>query len=466
MKNIELQTYLEHFYKEDLSAFLQAKAEPKAIRINTLKSSPAQMAGRLKQWKVDFDFTPFHKNGIILHEDSLPLSHTLEFFKGFFQYQGLSSQIPALALNPLPGQRVLDMAAAPGSKSTQLAALMENKGLLILNDAVRSRLQALNSNVQKAGAINQLITYLPAERFGNLFPNFFDKILLDAPCTALGTLCNSAEVASWWSLQKLDKLSSLQQVLLISAYKALKPGGELVYSTCSIAPEENEMAVQKLIDKYHLKILPIDNIPGIDFLPGISRYGSRKLHPDMNLTLRVAPHIHNMEGFFIARLQKTEEYKTSGLIPGATLRETLSADDAAVSSSLKSISDYWEIEQKIWQDYRFIPTKNRIWIVNKFIESLPEEGFTSAGLLLAEKKLNSWKLFNQSVQFLGNRIQQRRISLDVNDLKKLFAEGKIKNTNLETGYHILEREGEPLASIYADKEYLRLRLPHRFRLVL
>ena len=105
-------------------------------------------------------------------------------------------------------------------------------------------------------------------------------------------------------------------------------------------------------------------------------------------------------------------------------------------------------------------------MVNKFIESLPEEGFTSAGLLLAEKKLNSWKLFNQSVQFLGNRIQQRRISLDVNDLKKLFAEGKIKNPNLETGYHILEREGEPLASIYADKEYLRLRLPHRFRLVL
>ena len=466
MENLELIKYLKNFYGDAFEQFWLAGAEPKAIRVNTLKGSRARMEEKLRNWQVDFRPLSFNKDGLTLNNDHLPLSHTLEFFTGAFQYQGMSSQIPPLVLQPKPGERVLDMAAAPGSKSTQLAALMNNEGMLVVNDAVRSRLQSLNANLQKAGALNHIITYLPAERFGNLFPNYFDKILLDAPCTALGTLCNSKEVASWWSLEKLKKLSLVQNALMIAAYKALKPGGELVYSTCSIAPEENEMIVQNALDKYNLEILPIKNISGIDFLAGLSSYHRQIFHPHMPQTLRVAPHIHQMEGFYIARLRKTAAHKVKEYQRRPTFRPTLDAHAPDLRVKLTELSEYWGIDQNIWQNYRFMLTKNRIWMTKRFIDNVMQDGFTSVGLLLAEKKSRVWKLFNQSVQLLADQIRHRRIRLDREQLQILFKRGTIENGAQLRGYYILDWQDMPIASLYADEASIRIRLPHSFRLVL
>jgi 16S rRNA (cytosine1407-C5)-methyltransferase len=360
----------------------------------------------------------------------------------------------------------LDLAAAPGSKATQIAAMMENSGFLILNDISKKRLRSLNSNVQKAGLINQVILHLPGEQFGNLFPNYFDKVLLDAPCTALGTLADRSEVSRWWSYAKLKKLSDLQKRLFISAFKALKTGGEIVYSTCSIAPEENELLVQSMIDTYPLKILEIKQFESASFSKGLTSYEGKVFHPDMTRAIRVMPHIHNIEGFFIIKLLKTADHKIHNMRKQMVFNSTLQFNDQMIVEDLENISEQWGIPQTIWKNYRYVQKKGRILLLHSDIENLPADGFVHAGIPLAEKRISGWKLTNQSVQFLGNLITKNRIELDALQMKALFSGAGVKLNGVSDGYHALEWEGSPIASLYAEKGNIKLRLPHLFRLEL
>lgn len=461
IQNKELHKYLQNLLGERFEAFINARPEPTGIRTNTLVADADQVEDLLKRHSLNYRKLPFNKNGFALDQD-LPLSHTLDFFSGRFQYQGLSSQIPALVLNPGPGQRVLDMAAAPGSKSTQIAALMENGGQLFVNDIARQRLQPLNANLQKAGVINSVILNLAAERLGNLMPNYFDKVLLDAPCTALGTMSGHPEILSWWSLDRLERLTALQQRLLISAFKAAKVGAEIVYSTCSVSPQENEAQIEQLCRDYPVELLAVQRIEGLTFDSGFGGYDTQLLQH----VLRIWPDRHGMEGFFVALLRKTG---SQAHIPGhkkMPVRETLSSDSQAVAGDLKEISGTWGIPEDIWSAFRFVRGKDRIWLLNDAAETVPAEGLSNAGLLLAEKKQRMWKLFNQSARFLGRSVSKRRIELDDTTLKDLFAGGRPCPVGIAPGYHALERRGEVIGVVYAENGRLRIRLPHKFRLYL
>ena len=465
MQNELLNRYLEDFFGKDITAFLNARPEQTAIRVNTLRLSAESLALRLENLGVPFRKISFNQNGFILPQDSLPLSHTIDFFSGNFQYQGVASQLPVLALKPEPGERVLDMAAAPGSKSTQLAALMKNKGILYLNDVSRKRLQPLNANTQKAGVFNHVLLYAPGERLGNLFPNYFDKVLLDAPCSALGTLAAHPEIKGWWSEEKMALLTGIQQRLLISAYKALRPGGEMVYSTCSFTPRENEMRIQELLDTYPMEIIPIE-LKGIeDFYPGMTRYKNNNFNESMQYARRVLPHVHGMEGFFVIKLRKPRAHQIHAAAKTATFTDTLTADHPDVAGDLREISDQWGIPYEIWQEYRYLRTRRRIWLTNRENVHIPREGFTSVGLLLAEKKLFMWKLFNQSARLLQNVITTRRLSLPRETLKLLFASGTAPLVDTPDGYYALEWERDLPGSLYVDKNIAHIKLPHRFRLI-
>lgn len=466
MNNSDLEIYLTKFLKRDLTAFLSSKPEPTAIRLNTLKTNLLQLQRRLQEWGVAFRKIPFSKNGFIIENDFIPLSHTLDFFLGRLQYQSAASQLPPIALDPKPGQKILDLAAAPGSKATQIAAMMENSGFLILNDISKKRLRSLNSNVQKAGLINQVILHLPGEQYGNLFPNYFDKVLLDAPCTALGTLADKPEVSRWWSYAKLKKLSDLQKRLFISAFKALKTGGEIVYSTCSIAPEENELLIQSMLDTYPLKILEIKQFDVNSFSKGLTSYEGKDFHPDMDRAVRVMPHIHDIEGFFVIKLLKTADHKIHNMRKQMDFNPTLKFNDEMIVEDLENISEQWGIPQTIWGNYRYVRKKGRILLIHSDIENLPADGFVHAGIPLAEKRISGWKLTNQSVQFLGNLITKNRIELDAPQMKALFSGAGVKLDGVSDGYHALEWEGLPIASLYAENGNIKLRLPHLFRLEL
>lgn len=462
-KNPDLKSNLKAQLVENYQAFLQAELEPTSIRVNTLKTDMDYIASKLKEWNVSFDKIPYSKNGIILKNDSLPLSQTLLQFQGFIHYQGIASQIPVEVLNPQPGDRILDMAASPGSKSTQIAAKMKNDGQLSLNDINRGRLQPLNANMQKSGSINNILLYLPGERYGNLVPDYFDKVLLDAPCTATGTLHDNPEIAGWWSRGKLDRLIALQERLLISAIKTLKPGGELVYSTCSILPEENEVLIHKLLNQYPLDIVELTDFKTEFFSSGIVQHNGERLHPDLKHAIRTYPHVQKVEGFFVIKLRKNESI--SNVHPNKLMKfiPTYSFNDKEMKIALSEVSEQWGIEPSFFESNRYVKTRNRIWLVNDTLTQIPVDGYMSAGLLFAEKKLTGWKLFNQSVQYLGQHITKRRLDLDLDRIKKLFTGKEVSDSNCSDGYYVLNWDGCPIASIFCDKNQLKLRLPHHLK---
>jgi NOL1/NOP2/sun family putative RNA methylase len=459
--NRELYDYLRDFYGDNLSLFLNSRPEPTALRVNRLKYSSDKLRADLERYAIGYRPIDFNEDGYIVEDRHFKLSHTLGFFKGHFQYQGISSQIPAVLLAPQAGDIVLDMAAAPGSKSTQMGAMMKNRGVLYLNDFSRARLTALSTNVQRAGIYNSIILQLPGERIGNIYREKFDKILVDAPCTALGGIAESDELLSWWSRWKLNTLSARQLRLMISAFKALKIGGEVVYSTCSIAPEENEMIVQYMLDHYPLEIVELDNPRLKKFSDTVFRYKETIFSSEMKNALRIEPGRDHLEGFFVVKLRKIGAKKTlAEKADSGEVKETLSYDE--LRDELDSISGQWGIPNDLWKNFRYIHSRKRLWIMNSGIARIGKEGFVNAGIKLAEKRSSIWKLSNQSAQLFAQEITKRRFTLSRDDFKTLFSCGEVRSASVKNGYHALTWENDVIAVVYAENGSIRIRLPHKF----
>jgi 16S rRNA (cytosine1407-C5)-methyltransferase len=467
IKNNELTQYLKDLLGDEYEAFIRVEPEAKAIRLNTIKKDPGYLKKILDQNGQSYEIIPFihDRSGLIIKKDMLPLSHTLSFFTGDFQYQGISSQLPVILLDIKKGEKVLDMCAAPGSKSTQLAAVMENTGELVLNDISRSRLQALNANMQRSGATNYYITKLRGETTGSYFYQYFDKVLVDAPCSASGTLATHPEVSRWWSMNKLDKITAIQYDLLVSAIKSLKINGQLVYSTCSVSPEENELVIQKIMKNYPVEIVEADDSLTGPFNSGIEHYKDKKLSPHLKRAIRIWPHKHRCEGFFAIKLRKMGSGKANESKVKAEWKDTRDQGDPLVKMILETISDSWGVPFSIWDDYRFHVTNSRIWMVNKNLTKFLNNSFVSAGLLLAERRLFNWKLVNGSVQLLSRQITKRKIELSDEQVTRLFARGSIECNDIPQGYYALSRKGEPFAAVYIGNYIMKIQLPHLFRLV-
>ena len=464
--NPELNEYLENLLGPAYPSFLQSPAEPPAIRVNTLKASVAEITTLLEKHNYDFQPIPFSPNGFQISVDKLPLSHTLEFFEGRFQYQGISSQLPPIVLDVQPGERVLDMAASPGSKSTQLAAALQNRGILVLNDASSSRMQPLHVNMQRNGATHYYISKQRGETLSRIYPEYFDKILLDAPCSALGTLASKKEIKYWWSNEKLQRLALIQYQLLVSAIKCLRVGGEVVYATCSVAPEENEQVIQRILDKFPVRISTIPEKLKTGFEGGWQRYGENTFNPDMIKALRVWPHTHGLEGFFVIKLQKTGPVPLRTPLPPVDWRETLPPDDPEVQAALNNLSERWGIDPQLWTNYRYILTKSRLWMLGGEISRVPKFGFSSGGLLLGDLRRSGWKLSNASTQVLSTHINKNRIAVSSAELKQLFAEGKTNYADATGEYLILTYQDRALGTVYHENGVISLHRSHDFNLTL
>lgn len=271
----------------------------RSIRVNTLKIPVAGLKKRLElEWELEQ--VPWCREGFWIRGKRLDIGNLVEHLLGYFYVQEAASMIPPLALNPEPGEVVLDMCAAPGSKTTQIAAMMQNKGVLIANDISGDRIKALGLNLNRAGVSNAIITHSAGRSFQQAG---FDRILVDAPCSATGTVRRNFKVLQQYSYGMVRRLASMQRGLIGNAYSLLKPGGVLVYSTCSMEPEENEGVVDYLlkkeesakIEEFELKIRraePILNFDGFEYGAGIRD------------CLRIWPQDNDTEGFFVARIIK------------------------------------------------------------------------------------------------------------------------------------------------------------------
>jgi len=289
----------------EVENFIEYSRKPltPTIRVNTIKISKKELVERLtaKGWIIEP--LPWYELGFWVYKPKYQLGNAIEHRLGYFYMQGPASMIPPLALNPKPGEIVLDMAAAPGSKTTQMAAMMRNQGIIIANDTDLERIVALRGNLQRCGVINVIVTNMDGRRFGRL-PQKFDKVLLDAPCSGDGTIRIKPHIAEQWNPKVIKGIAKLQSQLILSAFDCLVDGGELVYSTCTLNPEEDEMVVTYLLEKReNAKILDI-KIENLKTRPGLTEWDKYEFPEDLKKTLRIYPQDNDTEGFYIARVKK------------------------------------------------------------------------------------------------------------------------------------------------------------------
>jgi NOL1/NOP2/sun family putative RNA methylase len=280
----------------------------KAVRVNTLKTNVEKTKKELeKSWKLTP--VPWCKEGFWIDskadEKRYDVGNTPAHFLGHIYIQDPASMIPPIVLMqpPFPEEPiVLDLCASPGSKSTELAALMKNKGVLVANDTNSVRMQPLAINLQRCGVRNHVLTLMPGQRFKNIEP-FADRVLVDAPCSATGTIRRSLSALQMWSPRGVQHLAREQRTLLEAGWHALKPGGELVYSTCTLEPEEDEGLISGFLKAHsEADLLPIEL--DIKRSEAITSWDGEKYDERVAKCLRIYPQDNDTEGFFVARLRK------------------------------------------------------------------------------------------------------------------------------------------------------------------
>jgi NOL1/NOP2/sun family putative RNA methylase len=280
---------------------------PHFIRCNTIKITSQELFERLKKkWEVRRLF-PEHPEIIRVYSKLMPgeLGKAREHLLGYYYIQELSSMMPPLALRATSNDAVLDLCASPGSKSTQIAASMQNSGLFVANDFRLDRIIILNANLERCGVTNAIVTKEDGAGLCNKLAKLdfrFDKISVDAPCSGEGTIREDLKTFKIWNLKMIENFSRQQKRLAASALSCLKDGGILVYSTCTLAPEENEGVIQFLLDNFNVKLedaeLPIKS------RDGIGEWKGTHFSEEIRKCRRIYPQDNNSEGFFVAKIKK------------------------------------------------------------------------------------------------------------------------------------------------------------------
>lgn len=279
---------------------------PTTFRVNTLKATPSDVQRELKAAGFELQQAKFSHDAFILSNKSLgELSEHSVYTQGKIYVQNFSSMLPPLILNPQPTDTVVDVAAAPGSKTTQMAALMQNQGLIVANDTSTVRLYKLKANLEQQGVTCVKTTRGLAELMWRKYREQFNKCLVDVPCSMEGRIrLDRPKTFENWSLKAIKQLAKRQRQMLRSAVSMTKPGGTIVYSTCTLAPEENEAVVDWVLRKTDGTVVvePI-SLQGVPLTPGITEWQGEQFDPQVTHTARVLPD-GVFEGFFVAKLKR------------------------------------------------------------------------------------------------------------------------------------------------------------------
>ncbi len=333
----------------EYDAFLESFSVPKyqALRINTLKKNeqgenptdPVQQALALKK-------VSWAANGYYYESDKTPGKHPYHE-AGMYYIQEPSAMAPVTLLAVRPGEKILDLCAAPGGKSTQIAAELQGQGLLVCNEIHPARAKILSENIERMGVVNACVTNETPKHLAELFPEYFDRILVDAPCSGEGMFRKNEAACEEWSPENVELCGDRQDEILDCAAVMLRPGGRLVYSTCTFAPKENEGSISRFIERHpEFHIVPIDkeclfaDAEGVCdeacmYSDGVAEYVD---NPAVGIegTLRLWPHHIKGEGHYAAVLQKagqvSEQYESMaccGLEPGATFEKLQKQKDMA-----------------------------------------------------------------------------------------------------------------------------------------
>lgn len=291
---------MQQMLGEEYTAFLESYEEERyqALRVNALKGSRETF---LEKAPFSLRQVPWETNGFYYESSDTPGKHPYHE-AGVYYIQEPSAMAPAAYLEAQPGEKILDLCAAPGGKSTQIAAAMQGKGFLVSNEIHPVRAKILSENIERMGIVNAVVTNETPQMLADIFEAYFDRIMVDAPCSGEGMFRKNADACDEWSRENIQMCADRQQEILDCAAAMLRPGGRIVYSTCTFAPEENEGSISCFLERHpEFAICKAARFPGMS--AGVSEWTERAAE-GIEDTIRLFPHKLQGEGHYLAVLEK------------------------------------------------------------------------------------------------------------------------------------------------------------------
>jgi len=438
----------------------------KYIRVNEQKINRETLAARLSDtYGIKTEIIDYPSNALKIIDGFDFAGSTLEIAFGFYYMQALTSMLPPLILNPSSKDLVLDLCSAPGSKTTQIAELMENKGVLIVNELEMDRIKALVFNLDKMNFLNYGVVNSRGEMLSKYYDSYFDKILVDAPCSGLGIIQKKKEVGKWWSLERVRNLCEIQNKLLVSAIKMLKVGGELVYSTCSLTPEENELIVNRILEKYPVDVEPAE-IP-VKHYKGLTEYQAIKLDERLRNAVRIFPWEVDSDGFFLIKLKKTGEINATGQIKWKKhfVMTMHGHNDNVLKEKLKVLADEFGIESTVFSNYKFIVKRNDIYFTSKEWSDDNLGVFHRVGCKFGMIDKNGHIVLHSfAAQILQNFITKNIYDIKNLDELRLYLMGAVfSKADFALGQYAVRFNGFVLGTAVLIKDGLKSRYPRSSR---
>ena len=429
---------------------------PVALRLNSLSTISPKLVSHLKDSGQSI---PWCKEGYAFPAGSEHFSHTLEHAVGAYYIQAKAPMLAVEALAPKPGERVLDLCAAPGGKTTQIAAHMRNSGLLVANEMSRKRLPSLVGNLERCNVGNAVVTQAPGAMLARYFHNYFDRILLDAPCSGDGIVRKNTNMLRYWSPEDAQRQAQIQIGLLRAAFHMLRPGGTLVYSTCSLSLEENEHVLLGLLQRYGdaVEILPP---PAIETLPLADEF-SATLPRELLQGVRVWPHLHDTEGAFVTRLGKKAPTTWPKQESDAHSWTPTTVDDAETRQAIELLEQLWQFEvprtegQVLASSGRYLLMQPELGDAIK--NNLPSF-FVRSGIRIGRRHKHFYYFTQQTAVLWGHLVQNRHIDLSWDQVCDLFKGESISLTQpiAQRGEVICRFDSQPLCRAMVEAEGSRL----------
>jgi len=452
-----LNRFSEILSQEEIQSILEVQENdlPIGIRINPLKASPHEAINDLsKQYGWQVESIPFCENGWTIHDFTISPGVTIEHRMGQYYLQDAASMVPVSLFDfDTPHLLILDMAASPGGKTTHLIDRSEDKGFIIANDGSQGRIPALRSVLETWGGTNQVITNYPGESIGQWFPGTFDIVLLDAPCSMENLRPTPNHPLRETSFDERLRLQERQIQLLHSGLQALKPGGQLVYATCSLAPEENEAVIDNLLQEFpnSFTIEDVSNKFQFD-TPGLRSFDGDTYQHELLNALRLWPHKTGMSGFFCALMTLQEPIKT---IKKASPKRDFSATHLRkVSEPLQGkiltqvVQNYGLDLSQILEDYSLVlfqRYEQLFLIPQQYLENFIHMPYAYIGMPLGQWIQDGLVLSHPFISRFGNHFTQGKIDINEEDVSLWIAGRDIRHpeTNLTPkGQYLLVTDGD------------------------
>lgn len=401
---------MKEILKDDFENYLQSFDDIKysGLRVNTSKISGEELDD-----KLTFDLTrvPWSKDGFYYDSNLQPSKHPF-YFAGLYYIQEPSAMAPASILDIDKGDKVLDLCAAPGGKSTHLGAKLDNTGILVCNDISISRTKGLLKNIQLHGIKNSVVISEAPEKLVSHFKGYFDKIIVDAPCSGEGMFRKEPSMIKNWEKQEVEHYTDLQQNILKNASEMLCEGGLILYSTCTFSPKENEEIISSFLDNNkEYRLLPIDKSAG--FSNGIQIDSDNTESYDLTNCARLWPHRIKGEGHFVALLKKqsTNDEAYNNIDTGYT-EDYIDYNDKRIEAFKKFCDDNMNLKL----DDNLFLKKDKLYVVPEGLPDLKGIRILRKGWLLGELKKNRFEPSQAFAMGLRREDVKRTINLSVDDI--------------------------------------------------